>query len=107
MAVLGMQLFYESNKFITRSVGINLDSRPINNKRARADIEPKRIYYFTCHFVAREEETEFSCVLVPPAGYRVRFPGYPLDASTRLTWEAAHENLDYFRLRRFWIEETL
>jgi hypothetical protein len=104
MAELKIELTYDNSRFITRAVGINLESLPIHNKRARANIEVKRIYYYTAHFVVNRADTPFTSRLIPPDGHRVRFPGYPKDEPPLITWEAGKPNRDYFRRRRFYIE---
>ncbi len=105
-AVLKARLTYDTGSFLTRAVGINLESLDINNKQAQAEIDVNRIYYFTAHFVVNEAETDFTVQLIPPAGYRMRYPGYPIDASTTITWTAGKPYRDYFQRRRFYLEEV-
>jgi hypothetical protein len=104
MAELKIELIYDTSKFITRAVGINLEKLPINNKRAKADIEVNRIYFYTNHFVVNSGGATLTSRLIPPAGHRVRFPGYPKDEPPLVTWPAEKANLDYFFSRRFYLE---
>ncbi len=106
MAELRIRLTYDTGRFITRAVGINLETIPIDaNNEGKADIDVPRTYYFTAHFVVNKADTTFTAQLIPPSGYRIRFPGYSKDASTIITWTAGQANRDYFQRRRFYLRK--
>jgi hypothetical protein len=106
MPTLKIKLRYDKSKFITRAIGINLEKLEIKpNDEAEADIEVRRTYYLTAHFVVNTADTSFTAQLIPPAGYRVRFPGYSKDAVPMITWTAGQTHRDYFESHRFYLRE--